>query len=54
MTYEIENKKIKESDTRNKNPVRFSSEECPKCFSESGYFDASLECYICGNCGNEF
>lgn len=53
MNYEIENKEIKEK-TENEIILRLGSEECPKCFSESGYFDASLDCYVCGNCGNEF
>lgn len=40
-----------------KNEINYSfggGEQCPKCFSESSYWDESLRCYICVNCGHEF
>jgi transposase-like protein len=29
-------------------------EDCPKCSSEGGYYDASIGGYICNYCGHQF
>ena len=54
MNCEFENREIKEEETKSIETIRFGDEECPKCFSQSGYYNASLDCYVCGNCGHEF
>jgi hypothetical protein len=41
----------------NNNEKIYSSgkgEDCPKCSSEGGYYDASVGGYICNYCGHQF